>query len=79
MNTECAERQRLAVVVDHQDFSIEDEIISALKSLRDEVPEVSHLVLQDRLQTSREVFVLVALLVKLNPLAVVLDLCNQLH
>ena len=77
VNTESAERQRLAVVVHHQDFAVENEIVGSLEGLRDELPEVSHLVSQDRLQAPGKVFVLVALLVKLDPLSVVLDLCNQ--
>ena len=77
MNTESAERQRLAVVVHHQDFTVENEIVGSLEGLRDELPEVSHLVSQDRLQAPGKVFVLVAFLVKLDPLSVVLDLCNQ--
>ena len=72
MLSKSSERQGFArVVVDHENLSVENHVVAVFKSFWNEVLKMRHLVSQNRFETSREIFEVVALFVKLNTFAVV--------
>ncbi len=74
MLSKCSERQRFAcVVVDHENFAVENHVVAVFESFWNVVLKMGHLVSQNRFETSREIFEVVALFVKLNTFAVVFD------